>query len=137
VDKPAAAPVTGAEYDEPAQLSALVVEKPARTGLFSRRDRAEPSLGSNSAAAEEGSEPPLLLDTLALEVDDRNDNDELLPWDDEPVVTQTSRKPRAAVAAEPLAIPIQPLEKRESKPSERAQRDRKSTRLNSSHVKIS
>ncbi|QQD22885.1 DNA translocase FtsK [Oceanospirillaceae bacterium ASx5O] len=123
-DKPAAAPVTGAEYDEPAQLSALVVEKPARTGLFSRRtsSRAEPSLGDGTAE-EGGSEPPLLLDTLSVDDDDRNDNDELLPWDDEPVVTQTSRKPRAAVAAEPLAVPIQPLEKRESKPSERAQRD--------------
>src|SRR5690606_34226162 len=122
VDKQTTAPVV-ADDEEPALLTAPAVEKPARTGLFSRRDRAEPSLGSNSAAAEEGSEPPLLLDTLALEVDDRNDDDELLPWDDGQVVRQTSRKPRAAVAAEPLAIPIQPLEKRESKPSERAQRD--------------
>ncbi len=122
VDKQTAAPVV-ADDEEPALLTAPVVEKPARKGLFSRRDRAEPSLESNSAAAEKGSEPPLLLDTLALEIDDRNDDDELLPWDDEPVVTQARRKPRAAVAAEPLAIPIQPLEKRESKPSERAQRD--------------
>ena len=119
-----AEPVPLADYDEPALLAAPVVEKPARTGLFSRRnpDRAEPLLGNDSAATE-GGEPPLLLDTLATSADDGNDDDELLPWDDEPVVTQTSRKPRTAVAAEPLAVPIQPLEKRESKPSERAQRD--------------
>ena len=122
VDKQTNAAVAVADDEVPALLTASAVEKPARTSLFSRRSRAEPALGQ-AVAADERAEPPLLLDALVADNDDCGDNDELLPWDDEPAVAPASSKARTAVAAEPLVVPIQPLEKRESKPSERAQRD--------------
>ena len=101
-------------------------EQPVKKrSLFSRRAKTE---------KQERVEEPLLSDTLLAdeEVPLLDTPAEALPWDDEPVAPPSPvpkaaakparREPTAAVAAE-AEIPIEPLQRKESRPSERAQRE--------------